>query len=168
MIVAGETEAGAVFARSDAEVADLIDHIMTGLNQGGRTADGFETPPEFGTLAIVEGEYPQETNERWPISYLQVSVNTSNQYGALTWYTTRTPEGAGNDHISQFVWISHNPNPPLLDPRLILDPGTPIYFPIEAALPVAQVREAAEEFCRVRTGDRPECIQWMVDPNSLY
>jgi hypothetical protein len=168
MIVAGETEAGAVFARSDAEVADLIDHIMTGLNQGGRTVEGFETPPEYGTLAIFEGEHPNEIEQRWPVSYLQVSVNTGNQYGALTWYTTRSPEGAGEDHPSRFVWISSNPNPPSFDPRLILDPGTPLYFPPEAALPVAQVREAAEEFCRVRTGTRPDCIQWMIDPNSLY
>ncbi|MFE3661148.1 Imm1 family immunity protein [Streptomyces sp. NPDC059165] len=36
------------------------------------------------------------------------------------------------------------------------------YYPREAAIPRAQVREALEEFCRARSGQRPECIPWLL------
>ncbi|MEV6400547.1 Imm1 family immunity protein [Streptomyces sp. NPDC051907] len=32
------------------------------------------------------------------------------------------------------------------------------YYPQEAAIPKTQVRDALEEFCRARTGQRSECI----------
>ncbi|GAA3087367.1 Imm1 family immunity protein [Streptomyces roseofulvus] len=168
MIVAGGTHKGAFYARSEEEIDDLIDHIMNDLIQGGITPDGFQVMPEYATVCIVEGEYPEETAERWPSNYLHVAVNTSNGYGALRWFSTVTPEGADESHVSRFVWISQNSeDPPSFDPGLILDPPTPIYYPREAAIPVAMVREALEEFCRVRTGERPRCIGWMLDQSSL-
>ncbi|MEU8542242.1 Imm1 family immunity protein [Streptomyces sp. NPDC048717] len=165
MIVAIGTHRGTFYGSSDKEIQGWIDHVMSDLIQAGTTSDGFEQMPECGAVCIVKGKYPEETDERWPISYLQVAVNTGNGYGALRWFTTK-PEGADSDH-SRFVWISRNPTPPSFDPRLILDPPTPHYYPTESALPAAQVREAIEEFCRVRTGARPESIEWMLCPFSL-
>ncbi|MFI0242928.1 Imm1 family immunity protein [Streptomyces sp. NPDC016845] len=167
VIVAGGTHAGAFYARSDSEIADLVNHIMNDLVQGGRTSDGFETLPEYATVCIVEGKYPEETDERWPSNYLHVSVNTENGFGALRWFTSKVPEGAGEDHISRFVWASLNPDPPSFDPRLILDPPTPLYYPREAAIPVPRVRAALEEFCTAKTGARPESIPWMLDQTAL-
>jgi hypothetical protein len=167
VIVAAGTHAGAHYARSEAEVAELIDHILSELVQGGRTPDGFEVMPEHATLCIVKGKYPEETDERWPSNYLHVSVNTANGYGAVRWFSTRGPENSDEAHISRFVWVSENPSPPSFDPELILDPSTPLYYPRESAIPVAHVRTVLEEFCRVRTGDRPTGVSWMVDQHTL-
>ncbi|MEV6204778.1 Imm1 family immunity protein [Streptomyces sp. NPDC051771] len=156
-----------VYARSDEEIRELVDHVMRDLIQGGISSDGFEQMPEYATICIVDDQYPEETNQQWPSNYLHVTVNTGNGYGALRWLTTNSPAGADEDHMSHFVWISKNPTPPDFDPRLILDPSTPLYFPAESALPAEKVRAALVEFCRVRTGERPTSIEWMIDPFSL-
>ncbi|MER6853987.1 Imm1 family immunity protein [Streptomyces flaveolus] len=167
MIVLGGTHAGGIYARSETEVNDLIDHIMGDLIQAGTTPDGFEILPERAVVSIVKGKYPEETDDRWPSNYLYVSINTRNGYGALKWWTSNVPEGAPEDDVSRFVWTSGNPNPPSVDPELIADPGTPSYYPCEAAIPVGQVREALEEFCRTRTGARPECVSWLLLDQSV-
>ncbi|MER5737318.1 Imm1 family immunity protein [Streptomyces sp. NPDC002262] len=167
MIVVGGTHRGTVYARSDEEIRKLVDHVMCDLVQGGITSDGFEQMPEYATICIVGDRYPEEINQRWPSNYLHVTVNTGNGYGALRWLTTNPPAGASGDHMSNFVWISKSLTPPDFDPRLILDPPTPLYYPTESALPVEKVRAVLEEFCRVRTGERPESIEWMLDPFSL-
>ncbi|MFJ3159686.1 Imm1 family immunity protein [Streptomyces kanasensis] len=162
MIVLGGTHAGEIYARSEREIDSLIDHIMNDLTQRGETPDGFEIVPERAVVSIVEGKYPEETDERWASNYLYVSVNTEKGYGALKWWTSKVPDEAPEDHISRFIWTSGNPNPPAFDPELIADPGNPTYYPRRAAIPATQVREALEEFCRVRTGERPECIPWLL------
>ncbi|MER7141366.1 Imm1 family immunity protein [Streptomyces sp. NPDC006682] len=156
MIVVGSTHRGESRARSEPEVDALVDHIMNDLQQAGRTADGFEIMPERAVVCIME------EGEKWPTNYLYVTVNKSNGYGALRWWTDRVPEGVDEKHISHFIWTSGSSNPPEFDPELILDPPTPLYYPSEAAIPVAQVREALEEFCRKRTGERPACIPWLL------
>ncbi|MFF3838253.1 Imm1 family immunity protein [Streptomyces sp. NPDC001930] len=167
VIVAGGTHEGSFYARSEEEVRNFIDHVMNDLIQGGRTSDGFEIMPEYATVCIVGGEYPNETSERWPSNYLHVAVNVNSGYGALRWFSSEVLEGASEDHVSRFVWISENPDPPSFDPRLILDPPTPLYYPSEAALPVEKVREVLEEYCQELTGARPESIRWMLDQSSL-
>jgi hypothetical protein len=162
MIVLGGTHAGDIYARSEQEIDALIDHIMNDLIQGGETPDGFDIVPEQAVVSIVKGKYPEETDERWASNYLYVSVNTRSGYGALKWWTSKIPEGASEDDVSRFIWTSGNPNPPSVDPEVIADPGTPAYYPREAAIPSLQVREALEEFCRARTGKRPECIPWLL------
>ncbi|MBQ0853639.1 hypothetical protein J8N05_36360 [Streptomyces sp. BH-SS-21] len=160
MIVLGATHAGEIYARTEQEVSSLIDHIMGGLIQEGRTPDGFEIIPERAVISIVQGKYPEETIEGWPNNYLYVSVNTRNEYGALKWWTSDIPDGSPGGDVARSVWTSGVSNPPPFDPRLISDPGTPSYYPREAAIPVNLVREAVEEFCRSRTGARPECLPW--------
>ncbi|MFE2758689.1 Imm1 family immunity protein [Streptomyces halstedii] len=167
VIIAGGTHKGSVYAHSDKEIADLVDHVMGDLIQGGKTPEGFEIMPEYATVTVVEDGYPERAERLWPSSYLHVSVNTSNEYGALRWFSATPPNGEGVNHMNRFVWVSENPNPPAFNPRLILDPSTPLYYPRESAFPVKKVREALEEFCRVGTGVRPECIPWMVDQTTL-
>ncbi|MET9564079.1 Imm1 family immunity protein [Streptomyces tauricus] len=160
MIVLGGTHAGEFYARTEREVSSLIDHIMSELIQEGRTPDGFEIIPEMAVLSIVKGKYPEESNERWPNNYMYVSVNNRHAYGALKWWTANIPEGSPENDVTRSVWTSGVSTPPPFDPRLISDPGTPTYYPPEAAIPVKLVREAVEEFCRSRTGARPECLPW--------
>ncbi|RCH59716.1 hypothetical protein DT019_38040 [Streptomyces sp. SDr-06] len=160
MIVLGTTHEGPVYARTDSQVDALIDHIMNDLPQGSTTPDGYAIMPEKAVVSIVKGKYPEETDERWARNFLYVTVNTRNGYGALRWWTPDTPDGADEEHVSRFIWTSGNPTPPSFDPKLIFDPGTPSYYPPEAAIPVAQVRSALEEFCRARTGERPEYVPW--------
>ncbi|MFE3329823.1 Imm1 family immunity protein [Streptomyces sp. NPDC059176] len=162
MIVLGGTHVGEIYARSEQEIDSLFEHIMNDLIQKGETRDGFEIVPERAVVSIVKGKYPEETDEQWATNYLYVSVNTRNGYGALKWWTSEVPEGASGEDISRFIWTSGNQNPPSFDPELIADPGTPRYYPREAAIPRAQVREALEEFCRARSGQRPECIPWLL------
>ncbi|MFB7501557.1 Imm1 family immunity protein [Streptomyces sp. NPDC056161] len=162
MIVLGTTHAGGFYARTEQQVDALIDHIMHDLIQEGRTPDGFEIMPEKAVVSIIKGKYPEESDERWASNYLYVSVNTKNGYGALKWWTNKVPDGAPEGDISRFIWTSGNPNPPSFDPELISDPGTPSYYPPEAAIPVTQVRKVLEEFCRTRTGARPESVSWLL------
>lgn len=148
MIALGGTHAGELYARTDREIDSLIDHIMSDLIQAGRTLDGFEIIPERAVLSIVKGKYPEETDERWPSNYLYVSVNTQKGYGALKWWTSSVPDQAPHDDVARFVWTSGVSSPPTFDPELISDPGTPSYYPREAALPTKQVRQALVEYCR--------------------
>jgi hypothetical protein len=167
MIVLGGTHAGECYAGTDQEVSLLVDHIMGDLIQAGRTSDGFEIIPERAVVSIVKGKYPEETSERWPNNYLYVSVNTRNGYGALKWWTSNVPNEAPEDEVSQFVWTSGVSSPPLFDPELISDSVSPSYYPREAAIPVKQVREALEEFCRTLTGARPKCVSWQLLEQSV-
>ncbi|WP_338672182.1 Imm1 family immunity protein [Streptomyces sp. SCSIO 30461] len=162
MIVLASTHAGEVYAHSEHQIDSLIDHIMSDLVQKGETDDGFEIVPERAVVSIAKGKYPEETDERWATNYLYVSVNTRNGYGALKWWTSEIPEGAPNEDVSRFIWTSGNPNPPSFDPELVADPGNPTYYPREAAIPKAQVRDALKEFCSARTGQRPKCIPWLL------
>ncbi|MGW7401748.1 Imm1 family immunity protein [Streptomyces cyaneofuscatus] len=167
VIVLGGTHAGEFYARTQKEIDSLIDHIMSGLIQAGRTLEGFEVVPERAVLSIVKGKYPEEIDERWPSNYLYVSLNIQNGYGALKWWTTSVPDEAPEDDVARFVWTSGALSPPPFDPELISDPGTPSYYPREAAIPAQCVREALEEFCRTRTGARPNSVPWQLLEQSV-
>ncbi|MEU9079159.1 Imm1 family immunity protein [Kitasatospora sp. NPDC048538] len=45
--------------------------------------------------------------------------------------------------------------------RVVFDPGDPRFHNPRSCLPVLEVRAALEEFCRMGTGNRPECIHWV-------
>ena len=60
-----------------------------------------------------------------------------------------------------FEWTSARSAGDIDDPRVVADPGEDAFHDRRNALPIAKVREAIEEFCRVGTGDRPESIGWV-------
>ncbi|MFC7219304.1 Imm1 family immunity protein [Streptomyces polyrhachis] len=162
MIVYGRGE----YARSEEEVEALIGDVMSNLRQRGFTPDGFEIMPEQALFCIVEDSYPEDADTLHPDNYLHVSVNTTNGFGALYWWTIQAPEDDAEEDVFKFHWTSRNPNPPSFDPFVVEDPGGGTYFPREAAIPVAKIRAALEEFCRNKTGRRPECVDWyLLDPN---
>ncbi|WP_231330179.1 Imm1 family immunity protein [Actinomadura graeca] len=92
-------------------------------------------------------------------NFLRVALNGSTGYGGLVWgITDDSPRREG---VSDGVWVSDNPEPPDFDPRVVSDPGYPLFFDPRCALPIPRVRAAVEEFCRLGTGDRPENIDWV-------
>ncbi|MFC7994032.1 Imm1 family immunity protein [Streptomyces pilosus] len=150
------------YAQTEEGVRDLIDDVMTNLEQRVVDSSGYETVPECASFCIVEGKYPEETDKRHADNCLYVSVNTRDSYGALRWWSTQAPTDEAEADVCQFVWTSVSSNPPSFDPLLVKDPGSGECYPRGAAIPIAQLREAVEEFCRNRTGKRPQCIEWQL------
>lgn len=137
-------------AQSSSEVADVIAKLMSSLNSD----DSPEGVMASGDIAILcfadeclRAKRPPQGNE----SHLQVSMNRATGYGALMWYL---PDG-------ESVWISDNVNPPGFDPRVIADPGYPLFHDPASTLPLDQFRIVLEEFCYSGTGGRPTGINWI-------
>jgi hypothetical protein len=82
--------------------------------------------------------------------HLQVAVNKKTGYGALMWCWADSQ-----------VWVSDNPQPPDFDPRVVSDPGYPLFHDPASTLPIKQFREALEEFCYSGTGERPTSVRWV-------
>ena len=95
----------------------------------------------------------------WPDNLLRVAASGSTGYGGLIWSVSRKHPVKGG--IFDHVWVSDNPAPPDFDPRVVSDPGAPRFHDPRSVLPLAQVREAVEEFCRTGTGMRPESVRWV-------
>ncbi|TRV73339.1 hypothetical protein FKN01_27655 [Streptomyces sp. 130] len=158
MIVSGRGK----YARTEREVQHLIHEVMTDLAQRQIDPSGYETVPERAVLCIVEDDHEERSN-RWSAdNCLYVSVDIESGYGALRWWGKRRPTSRASASIFDSVWTSLNSSPPATDPLLIMDPGAGDCYPRTAAIPVPRVREALEEFCGLRTGERPECIEWQL------
>ncbi|MDR7303421.1 Imm1 family immunity protein [Haloactinomyces albus] len=92
-------------------------------------------------------------DEQLPGPYQQVRVVTAaeEELGVLN-FTEETEEG------ELLSWHTCNPRPRDGAPVLRFDAGSPLAFPRDAVLPLAEVRTALIEF--TRTGLRPESVQW--------
>ncbi|MDX2940458.1 MULTISPECIES: Imm1 family immunity protein [Streptomyces] len=138
------------------EKARLITQVMETLQSEGRTGQWY-TPGEDAWFSLSEERH----DDSRPVAdnYLRVAVNRSTGYGGLVWGVTEDSPRRGGIHNS--VWVSDNPLPPAFDPRVVSDPGYPLFHDPCSTLPVPRVRAAVEEFCRTDTGDRPRCVQWV-------
>lgn len=94
-----------------------------------------------------------------PDNTLRLAINRETGFGGLVWFVDRSNprEGGVFDH----VWVSDNREPPINGPRVASDPWAPVYLDRRSVLPMAMIRDALQEFCRVGSGDRPESIQWV-------
>lgn len=92
--------------------------------------------------------------------YLRVAVNNATGYGGLVWSLNASDSRRGG--IYDHCWISDNPEPPKIDPRVVADPSLPSFHDRRSTLPIAWIGAAVEEFCRSGTGDRPEMIRWTL------
>lgn len=146
------------YAESLPGVAELIVEVMENLRSESRDSQ-WVIPGEVATFMFAEGRHSGGVRDWWPDNTLQVSVNSTTGYGGLVWFATQ--ERASRDEVAEYIWVSDNPSPPDFDPRVVADPGVPQFFDPKSTLPVVHVRAALEEFCRVGTGDRPECIKWV-------
>ncbi|MEU1618828.1 Imm1 family immunity protein [Streptomyces sp. NPDC005722] len=139
------------------EAARLVARVFDGEELGG----GVEETGSVGVnVWFCLSEQPHTDTNPVADNHLRVAINASTGFGALVWgLTMRSPRKGG---IYDSVWISDNPEPPNFDPVLVSDPGYPLFHDRSSALPIRLVREAVEEFCRVGTGDRPECVEWVA------
>ena len=116
---------------------------------------------ENAVFMFASGRHTTQTRDWWPDNFLHVGVNSSTGYGGLVWYVDPKRADKSGDENSQWCWVSDNPAPPEFDPMVLSDPGAPLRYDRRSTLPVASVISALEEFCRMGTGDRPECVQWV-------
>lgn len=146
------------YAQSWPEMASLIDEVEHRLRSE-RLDSPWVSPGEVATFMFAGSRHSRSERGWWPDNALQVSVNSNTGFGGLIWYASQSRIVEGE--ISEHIWVSDNPSPPDFDPRVVSDPSIPVFFSVRSVLPIARVRAALEEFCRVGTGNRPECIQWV-------
>lgn len=100
-----------------------------------------------------------------PVSYddlasdncLAVAVNKTAGFGALMWCVDFSSPRRGG--IYEHVWLTDNPQPPLVDPQVVANPDSGLIHSPRSTLPMPQIRLAVEEFCYGDTDDRPECVR---------
>jgi Immunity protein Imm1 len=146
------------YAESWPDKVGVITEVMENLRFERRNQTWIR-PGEVASLMFADRRHSESVRDWWPDNTLQVAVNTETGYGGLVWFATQ--ERVKKDDVSECIWVSNNPNPPSFDPRVVGDPGIPYFFDPRSTLPLDQVRAVLEEFCRVGTGDRPECIEWV-------
>jgi hypothetical protein len=140
------------------EKVALISEVMQNLRFERRDQQ-WVSPGEIASFMFADGRHSESVRDWWPDNTLQVALNSETGYGGLVWFATQ--ERVARDDISEHIWVSDNPGPPDFDPRVVSDPGVPYFFDPRSTLPVGQIRTALEEFCRLGTGDRPECVEWV-------
>lgn len=95
-----------------------------------------------------------------PSNFLSVACNHSTGYGALVWCVDQVSfPRKGGIHAS--VWVTDNVEPPEFDTGVIMDQDVEECHDPRSTIPLHQVRQAVEEFCRLGTGDRPESVRWV-------
>lgn len=145
------------YAESPVEASRLVADVMEGL-QGEKEAEGSYYPGEDAWFCVADQRYSEDA----PVaaSNLRVAINRRHGYGALVWFVDeKFPRDGG---VYDSVWISDNPEPLDFDPRVVSDPGYPLFHDPASTLPLSQVQAAVEEFCRLCSGNRPECINWVA------
>ncbi|WP_328876414.1 Imm1 family immunity protein [Streptomyces sp. NBC_00287] len=101
-------------------------------------------------------------SEGVPNNNLVVSLNRDTGHGGLIWFAMPGYSGPEPDEVLDSVWISDNPNPPDFDTEVLSNPGEPYCFDPRSTLPAEKIEAAVDEFCQMRTGARPECVQWVM------
>lgn len=137
-------------AEAAEEVASLISELIATLKH--ERASKFVEPGTDALLCFAHERFQHKLRLTKGVKgHLQVGVNTATGYGALMWYW------GGDDP----VWVSDNPQPPDFDPRVVSDPGYPLFHDPASTLPMKQFLEVLEEFCYSGTGERPKSAQWV-------
>ena len=131
------------------EIARLIPELIATLDYE-RTKNGWQYNGDDAWLFFSE-ERIEGHDGSWPRPCMRVAINRATGYGALIWY----------DEAPSPIWVSDNPRPPDFDPRVVADPGYPLFHDPSSTLPLDQVRIALEEFCYSGAGDRPASVKWI-------
>ncbi|MFF4378323.1 Imm1 family immunity protein [Kitasatospora sp. NPDC001547] len=133
------------YGESEGDAEQLITRVLEGL--------------EFGDSAWLSIDDQRREEGSYASNALKISMNPSTGYGGVIWQAgTNYPKQGG---IYSYTWISDNPNPPEVDPRILSDPHHPVFMEPASALPLSELRKVLEEFYRTGTGDRPTCIKWV-------
>ncbi len=143
------------YAESLTDMNELIAEVLGSLP--GESGEGHAwTPGEDAWLSLAEQRHSDEN----PVAdnFLRLAVNRRTGYGALIWFVTQESPRKGN--IYKQVWISNNIEPPTMDPRVVSDPGYPLFHDPRSTLPLELIHATVNEFLRTGTGERPACIDW--------
>ncbi|AWT46817.1 MULTISPECIES: Imm1 family immunity protein [Streptomyces] len=145
------------YAESPEQISRLVAEVIDGL-QGERRIGGSYFPGEDAWFCLAD----RRKSDVEPVagSNLRVAINPHHSYGALVWFVNDQFSRKGGVYDS--VWVSDNPEPLDFDPRIVSDPGYPLFHDPASALPKSRILAAVEEFCRTRTGERPERIDWVA------
>lgn len=147
------------FAETQSEIAGLVSEVLATLSPSVHVK-GREIR-DFGRDAWFSCSDRRHTYlTEMPGNSLRVAINEQTGYGGLMWCVSGEDWDEGG--IYDFVWISDNLNPPNFDPQVVADPSLVSFHDPRSTLPISQVRAAIAEFCRVGTGDRPECVDWVA------
>ncbi len=130
---------------TEAEAERLISRVMETL--------------EFGDNAWLTIDHVCRGEGVYADNTLKVSINPETGYGGLSWQVgINYPKQGG---IYSCTWVSDNPEPPAIDPRILSDAHHPVFMEPASALPLPEVRKVLEEFYLTGTGDRPKSINWV-------
>jgi len=143
---------------TEEEGSRLVRQVLEGLRSEGTSIAGFD-PGDDAWFCFADRRFEAVGVVQDPDTYLRVAANRSTGYGALMWLASERIRG--ESEINNFVWLSDNPQPPEFDPRVVADPGYPLFHHPRSTLPLDRVRAAMEEFCRSGTGGRPAGIHWV-------
>jgi Immunity protein Imm1 len=147
-------------AESWAEMSALISEVMTTLGYEKHDTGGI-SPGEQACFGFGDTKYSSATTPDWGDNFLYVAYNSESGYGGFTWFVSAERAEISGGGMYDDVWVSDNPESPNFDPRVVSDPGYPLFYHPRSALPGERVREVLEEFCRVGTGERPKSIGWV-------
>jgi len=140
-------------AETAQEVTSLLSEVIAALKHESDHPLGAVNP---GTIAVLCFADERFSHKDWGTNgakgNLVIAVNKETGYGALMW-----DWGPGDDQ----VWVSDNPEPPDFDPRVVADPGYPLFHDPASTLPIQKFREVLEEFCFAGTGERPTGVRWV-------
>ncbi|MFI1200624.1 Imm1 family immunity protein [Streptomyces sp. NPDC020883] len=148
------------YAENWREMSDLITEVTENLKSEDPGALGI-SPGDLACFMFASERHTSDTFSWWPDNFLHVAVNASTGYGGLTWNLSAERAAKAQDEMSNHVWVTDNSTPPDFDPRVVSDPGYPLFYSPSSTLPVSQIRAALEEFYRAGTGNRPECVSWV-------
>lgn len=141
-------------AESWPEMVTLISDVMDGLVSQCELGEACDAV--FSMANLRYGPSPSPNN------ILRVALGMDKDFGALTWYVTETYPREKDSAVFDEVWITDNPNPPAVDPRVLADPWASLFYAPESCLPVDAIKAAVEEFARIGTGARPESVKWVI------
>lgn len=123
--------------------------ISDALDQADRTTPGWL---QFGRG--LEAEEPGEFQ-------LRVVADPVAGCAALLWFRNVDPAEHADEELTQHLWVTFNPEPPVEAPLLASDYDTEHFHDRFTVIDLEQAREALREFCR-SGGQRPRSVQWVA------
>ncbi|MET8063393.1 Imm1 family immunity protein [Micromonospora sp. NPDC005313] len=137
------------------EVSESVARVLASLS--GEVSTPVYNPGDDAWFMIGDRKHESETD--LPDNFLRVSVNWATGFGGMVWFLSS--DSSTTSSVGDSVWVSNNPQPPDFDPRVVADPGGPVFHDRRSALPISQVAEVVERFCIAATGDRPSGVDWV-------
>ncbi|MGW8999419.1 Imm1 family immunity protein [Streptomyces koyangensis] len=168
MILTIFTGGATYHAPSDAVLRRLIGELVGDGSGRGPYMVGRPKGGILATFVLLAPHRDPMGSDRYFDSYLQVSVNPLTGYGALRWQVPEDSVVRVDREIARSVWISKNSEPPVLDQNVVADFDDWKLFEPRNTLPMSDIRAAVEEFCELRSGQRPTLICWNRGDFGVY